>query len=167
MGRLDGRPGKLRHHLESGLKQFPRREEQKHNLKKQQLENTLKESDSPNRSSIPCFEDERAAFSANSCQKQKKTALKRYFSPMISLFVNKSNQTKPNNMLHIGEAIQELMKRQGKTSTWLAQALCCDRTNVYNIYRRSSLDTLLLRRISKVLHHDFFADFSEDLQKEM
>ena len=86
---------------------------------------------------------------------------------MISLFVNKSNQTKPNDMLHIGEAIQELMKRQGKTSTWLAQALCCDRTNVYNIYRRSSLDTLLLRRVSKVLHHDFFADLSEDLQKEM
>ena len=98
---------------------------------------------------------------------QQKIALKRYFFPMIPLFVNKSNQTKPNDMLHIGEAIQELMKRQGKTSTWLAQALCCDRTNVYNIYRRSSLDTLLLRRISKVLHHDFFADLSEDLQKEM
>ena len=97
----------------------------------------------------------------------EKFALRRYFFPMISLFVNKSNQTKPNDMLHIGEAIQELMKRQGKTSTWLAQALCCDRTNVYNIYRRSSLDTLLLRRISKVLHHDFFADLSEDLQKEM
>ena len=96
----------------------------------------------------------------------EKFALRRYFFPMIPLFVYKRNQTKPNDMLHIGEAIQELMKRQGKTSTWLAQALCCDRTNVYNIYRRSSLDTLLLRRISKVLHHDFFADLSEDLQKE-
>ena len=86
---------------------------------------------------------------------------------MIPLFVYKSNQTKPKDMLHIGEAIQELMKRQGKTSTWLAQALCCDRTNVYNIYRRSSLDTLLLRRISKVLHHDFFADLSRDLSLEV
>ena len=86
---------------------------------------------------------------------------------MIPLFVYKSNQTKPKDMLHIGEAIQEVMKKQGNTSTWLAQALCCDRTNVYNIYRRSSLDTLLLRRISKILHHDFFADLSRDLSLEV
>lgn len=35
-----------------------------------------------------------------------------------------------NNALVIGERIKQELKRQGKTSVWLAQQLGCHRTNI-------------------------------------
>lgn len=58
--------------------------------------------------------------------------------------------------IHIGSLIKEELKRQERTITWLAHKLYCDRSNVYDIFRRKSIDTDLLLRISQVLNHDFF-----------
>ena len=66
-------------------------------------------------------------------------------------------------MVHIGKLIEEELHRQERTVTWFAQKLYCERTNVYNIFKRKSIDTELLLRISQILDHDFF----EDYQKEM
>lgn len=66
-------------------------------------------------------------------------------------------------MVHIGKLIEKELHRQERTVTWFAQKLYCERTNVYNIFKRKSIDTELLLRISQILDHDFF----EDYQKEM
>lgn len=58
--------------------------------------------------------------------------------------------------IHIGNLIKEELKRQERTISWFARKLYCDRSNVYDIFCRKSIDTDLLLRISRVLNHDFF-----------
>lgn len=59
-------------------------------------------------------------------------------------------------MVHIGREIENELRRQGRGVTWFAQMLPCDRTNVYNIFRRQGIDTILLQRIGTVLKRNFF-----------
>ena len=59
-------------------------------------------------------------------------------------------------MIHIGKEIKDELRRQGRGVTWFAQQLHCDRTNVYNIFKRESIDTILLQRIGSVLKRNFF-----------
>lgn len=54
-------------------------------------------------------------------------------------------------------------KPHGYTVSLFAVQLNCDRTNIYSIFRRPTIDTELLARISRVLEHDFFRDLSEDM----
>lgn len=70
-------------------------------------------------------------------------------------------------MLDIGLLIKKEMERQAKTVGWLAKQLNCDRTNIYSIYRRQSIDTNLLFRISQALHYDFFGMLSEEYQRRL
>ncbi|MDE6528007.1 MAG: hypothetical protein K2L78_03050 [Muribaculaceae bacterium] len=61
--------------------------------------------------------------------------------------------------VHIGSLIGSELRRQRRPAAWLAQEICCDRTNVYKILRKGSIDTELLCRISVALEHDFFIEF--------
>lgn len=70
-------------------------------------------------------------------------------------------------MLHIGNTIHKELQAQQQTVTWFAQQLCCNRQNVYNIFKRPSLDTDLLLRISQILHHDFFRDLSSHFKNQI
>ncbi|MCC8036877.1 MAG: XRE family transcriptional regulator [Bacteroidales bacterium] len=70
-------------------------------------------------------------------------------------------------MIDIGQAIIEQMERQGKTVGWLAKELSCDRTNIYSIYRRQSIDSNLLLRISVALQHNFFEVLSEEFNQSI
>ena len=70
-----------------------------------------------------------------------------------------------NEMLHIGKLIREELFRQERTVTWFAQKLYCERTNVYNIFKRKSIDTELLLRISQILDHDFFKVYQKEMEK--
>ena len=65
-------------------------------------------------------------------------------------------------MIHIGELIRKRMLEIERTPSWLARKINCDRTNIYKIFQRPSIDTALLSRISKALDHDFFADLSDE-----
>ncbi|HIW43632.1 MAG TPA: hypothetical protein H9986_01240 [Candidatus Prevotella stercoripullorum] len=67
-------------------------------------------------------------------------------------------------MVHIGMMIELELRAQERTVSWLARKLCCNRQNVYDIFRRESIDTSLLSRISSALGHDFFKDLSDDIQ---
>lgn len=58
--------------------------------------------------------------------------------------------------IHIGNLIKEELEKQERTISWFARKLYCDRSNVYDIFRRKSIDTELLLRISVVLNRDFF-----------
>lgn len=58
-------------------------------------------------------------------------------------------------MVHIGEEIRKELHRQERTISWFARKLFCDRSNVYDIFKRKSIDTDLLMRISNILEYDF------------
>lgn len=62
--------------------------------------------------------------------------------------------------LHVGQMIKDRMTSRGISASWLARQLCCERTNVYSIYRRRSVDTALLARLSMILEFDFFGEIS-------
>ncbi len=66
-------------------------------------------------------------------------------------------------MIHIGSIIKEKFEEQGLSVSWFARQLCCDRTNVYSIFKRESIDTSLLVKISVILKYDFFRHYSEDI----
>ena len=66
-------------------------------------------------------------------------------------------------MVHIGTLIKEELRRQERSVAWFARKLCCERTNVYSIFKRESIDTALLLRISCILHHNFFQYYCEEL----
>lgn len=62
-------------------------------------------------------------------------------------------------MIHIGSLIEQELRRQERSVTWFAKKLYCDRTNVYKIFKKQSIDTQLLEQISIILQHNFFEDF--------
>ncbi|MBO6118728.1 MAG: helix-turn-helix domain-containing protein [Bacteroidales bacterium] len=64
--------------------------------------------------------------------------------------------------MHIGNKIKEIVEKRGITSRWLASQILCDRTNIYLIYKKSTIDTELLQKISKILDYDFFKDYSDE-----
>lgn len=68
--------------------------------------------------------------------------------------------------MHIGKLIREQVDKQGKSVVWLANQLSCSRTNIYKIYDRSSIDTGLLLRISLILDYNFFAPYSEKIERQ-
>lgn len=70
-----------------------------------------------------------------------------------------------NNTLAIGERIKQELKRQGKTSVWLAKQLGCHRTNIYKVYAKSTIDTGMLLHISRILGFNFFSLYSDEYVK--
>lgn len=69
-------------------------------------------------------------------------------------------------MINIGKIIEEELRRQERTPTWLARKINCERTNIYYIFRQSSINTEMLRLISQALQTDFFKFYSDTLNKE-
>lgn len=63
-------------------------------------------------------------------------------------------------MIHIGELIKARLAQVERSPGWLAKKINCDRTNIYKIFQRPSIDTELLARISKALDYDFFLELS-------
>lgn len=68
--------------------------------------------------------------------------------------------------IHIGNMIRAELKAQGRTITWFAKAIHTDRSNVYKMLGKESIDLKLLFRISTLLHHNFLHDCSEALEIE-
>lgn len=62
----------------------------------------------------------------------------------------------------IGELIEKEVRRQGRSITQFADDICCQRSNVYDIFKRSKMDVTQLALISKVLNHNFFKDLADD-----
>ncbi|NVK95236.1 MULTISPECIES: XRE family transcriptional regulator [Bacteroidales] len=65
-------------------------------------------------------------------------------------------------MIHIGKLIEEELHRQERSVSWFAKKLCCERTNVYSIFKRTSIDTAL----SIVLQHNFFQHYLTELDRK-
>lgn len=77
-----------------------------------------------------------------------------------------STQSSRPFFMHIGSLIKEELYRQGKSPTWLASQINCDRTNVYYIFGLESINTALLERISRALNYDFFQRYSAEMNSE-
>ena len=57
--------------------------------------------------------------------------------------------------IHIGKRIKEIFTQKKMTVNHFAELLHCDRTNVYNIFRRKKIDIDMLLEISNILNHNF------------
>ena len=60
--------------------------------------------------------------------------------------------------IFIGQMIKDELKKQGRSASWLAKRIYCERTNVYKLVKRKSLDLEQLMQISRILDHDFLKD---------
>lgn len=59
-------------------------------------------------------------------------------------------------MIHIGNIIETELRKQERSVSWFARKIYCDRSTVYSIFQRQSIDTQMLLKISQVLNHNFF-----------
>ncbi|MDR2292092.1 MAG: XRE family transcriptional regulator [Prevotellaceae bacterium] len=65
------------------------------------------------------------------------------------------------NEVHIGNIIRQKVNESSLTVTEFARLINKTRENVYDIYKRPSIDTALLLQISKILDYNFFKHFKE------
>ena len=57
--------------------------------------------------------------------------------------------------IHVGEIICQKIKEEGRTKTWLAKQVGCDRSNLSKALKNSYICTRLLMRISTALQCNF------------
>ena len=69
-------------------------------------------------------------------------------------------------MKPIGILIKEELEKQERSITWFARKLSCDRSNIYRLFQKESIDTNLLVRISILLGKDFFSDLSDYVEEK-
>lgn len=67
------------------------------------------------------------------------------------------------DQINIGRIIENELRSQERTVVWLANKLDCNRTNIYKIFHRKSIDCEMLLRISEVLQRDFFSLYTSRL----
>ena len=65
--------------------------------------------------------------------------------------------------LTIGKLIEKEVRKQQIPITEFARLICCQRNNVYDIFKRSQIDIVQLKQISKVLRQNFFKELADDL----
>ena len=64
--------------------------------------------------------------------------------------------------LHIGKKIKDRAEQLRFGPTELAEKINTSKQNIYSIFKRLSIDTDILSKISVALEYDFFALYSED-----
>lgn len=69
-------------------------------------------------------------------------------------------------MVNIGPKVLEVVKNKRIPVVEFAEEIQLSKQNVYDLFKRSSIDTLTLWRISKALKFDFFKVFSDELAIE-
>jgi transcriptional regulator with XRE-family HTH domain len=58
--------------------------------------------------------------------------------------------------IHIGNKIKMVFNKKGMTISEFGRRINKSRENVYDIFKRKTIDTELLLTISNILEHDFF-----------
>ena len=74
-------------------------------------------------------------------------------------------------LLLVGQMVERVFRdleheKPKCTVTWFAGQLNCDRRNVYDIFKRATIDTQLLIQISLILNHNFYEDLAEAVETE-
>lgn len=75
-------------------------------------------------------------------------------------------------MIKMGQMVEDVFRKyesehEGCSVTWFAEQLHCDRRNVYDIFKRYTIDTQLLTQISLVLEYNFFDDLCDIIEAEL
>ena len=65
------------------------------------------------------------------------------------------------NKLHIGRMVKSVFDESGLSVAEFARRIHCERTNVYKIFNRQSIDVETLVKISEALEHNFFEDVTK------
>lgn len=74
---------------------------------------------------------------------------------------------KESNEIHIGRLIQEQLKTDLRSVSWLAKQIPCTRNHLYKIFRKPSIDCALLLRISQAMQFNFFRYYAAEVAKGM
>ena len=67
--------------------------------------------------------------------------------------------------LHIGQIIKQRVEELGITKAEFSRRINTSSQNIYGIFKRKSIDTALLIKISKTLNHNFFKYFTSSVVK--
>jgi len=62
----------------------------------------------------------------------------------------------PKEEINIGKIVEDYFQKSGFSVVEFAKRIHTTRENVYNIFKRKSMDCELLKKISETLNHDFF-----------
>lgn len=73
----------------------------------------------------------------------------------------------PTGHLHIGQLIQDQLKKDQRSVGWLSRQIPCSRNHVYKLFKRSSLDGELLLRISIVMQFNFFQYYTTEFLQSL
>ena len=65
---------------------------------------------------------------------------------------------KTQSKLHIGHIVKSVFDKSGLSVAEFARRIYCERTNVYKIFNRQSIDIETLVKISEALEHNFLED---------
>jgi hypothetical protein len=68
-----------------------------------------------------------------------------------------------SGIIHIGHLIEEQLRRDERSVSWLARQIPCTRNHIYKIFRKDSLDCALLLRISKIMQFNFFQYYAAEV----
>lgn len=69
--------------------------------------------------------------------------------------------------IHIGHLIQEQLKKDQRSASWLAREIHCTRNHVYKIFNKPSLDGNLILRISVAMNFNFFQYYTTEFLKNL
>jgi hypothetical protein len=64
--------------------------------------------------------------------------------------------------VHIGKKIQDVVDNSAYTIVAFAKEIGLTRDGVYKIFKKESIDTEQLQKISKVLNHNFFSYYEKN-----
>lgn len=67
----------------------------------------------------------------------------------------------------VEDVFRQFKVKHRRNVTWFATQLNCDRRNIYDIFKRTTIDTQLLAQISLVLDHNFFQDIAEIIEPRL
>ena len=69
--------------------------------------------------------------------------------------------------VHVGEMVAEEMYRRHISKAEFAESIGTDRSNVYRILKKDSIEINQLYRFSKELNHNFFRDLAEEFERQL
>lgn len=70
------------------------------------------------------------------------------------------------NKKHIGQLIRARLKEKNMSCAEFARQLCIERSSVYSIFSKSSIDIERLQHISKILDTDFIKAYYSPLETD-
>ena len=67
-------------------------------------------------------------------------------------------------MVQIGHRINEVIAEKKLTVTWVAAQVPCERTNLYNVFKRRDISMRLLWKLSDILDYNFFQELTNQYE---